>query len=119
MPPAKQGDYAYLLHILRSLKSGGKGACILPHGVLFRGNAEAVIRKHLVQRGYLKAIIGLPANLFYGAGIPACIIVLDKEAAAACKGIFMIDASKGFIKDGNKNHLRAQDIHKIVDTFTR
>jgi len=119
VPPAKQGDYAYLLHILRSLKSGGKGACILPHGVLFRGNAEATIRKNLVQRGYLKAIIGLPANLFYGAGIPACIIVLDKEAAAACKGIFMIDASKGFIKDGNKNHLRAQDIHKIVDTFTR
>ena len=120
MPPDKQGDYAYLLHILRSLKEhGGKGACILPHGVLFRGNAEAVIRKNLVQRGYIKAIIGLPANLFYGTGIPACIIVLDKENAAARKGIFMIDASKGFIKDGNKNRLRAQDIHKIVDTFTR
>jgi type I restriction enzyme M protein len=119
VPPAKQGDYAYLLHILRSLKSSGKGACILPHGVLFRGNAEAVIRKNLVQRGYLKAVIGLPANLFYGTGIPACIIVLDKENAAARKGIFMIDASKGFIKDGNKNRLRAQDIHKIVDTFTR
>jgi type I restriction enzyme M protein len=119
VPPAKQGDYAYLLHIVRSLKSGGKGACILPHGVLFRGNAEAVIRKNLVQRGYLKAVIGLPANLFYGTGIPACIIVIDKENAAARKGIFMIDASKGFIKDGNKNRLRAQDIHKIVDTFTR
>jgi type I restriction enzyme M protein len=119
VPPTKQGDYAYLLHIVRSLKSGGKGACILPHGVLFRGNAEAVIRKNLVRRGYLKAIIGLPANLFYGTGIPACIIVLDKENAAARKGIFMIDASKGFIKDGNKNRLRAQDIHKIVDTFTR
>ncbi len=118
-PPGKQGDYAYLLHILRSLKSTGKGACILPHGVLFRGNAEAVIRKNLVQRGYIKAVIGLPANLFYGTGIPACIIVLDKENAAARKGIFMIDASKGFIKDGNKNRLRAQDIHKIVDTFTR
>ena len=119
IPPAKQGDYAYLLHILRSLKPGGKGACILPHGVLFRGNAEAVIRKNLVQRGYIKGIIGLPANLFYGTGIPACIIVLDKENAAARKGIFMIDASKGFIKDGNKNRLRAQDIHKIVDAFTR
>jgi type I restriction enzyme M protein len=119
VPPAKQGDYAYLLHIVRSLKSGGKGACILPHGVLFRGNAEAVIRKNLVQRGYIKAVIGLPANLFYGTGIPACIIVLDKENAAARKGIFMIDASKGFIKDGPKNRLRAQDIHKIVDTFTR
>jgi type I restriction enzyme M protein len=119
VPPAKQGDYAYLLHIVRSLKSSAKGACILPHGVLFRGNAEAVIRKNLVQRGYIKAIIGLPANLFYGTGIPACIVVLDKEDAFARKGIFMIDASKGFIKDGPKNRLRAQDIHKIVDTFTR
>ncbi len=119
VPPAKQGDYAYLLHILRSLKSTGKGACILPHGVLFRGNAEAAIRKNLIQRGFIKAIIGLPANLFYGTGIPACIIVLDKAEAAARKGIFMLDASKGFIKDGPKNRLRDQDIHKIVDTFTR
>ncbi len=78
VPPAKQGDYAYLLHILRSLKSTGKGACILPHGVLFRGNAEATIRRALIQRGVIKGIIGLPANLFYGTGIPACIVVLDK-----------------------------------------
>ena len=119
VPPGKQGDYAYLLHILRSLKSTGKGACILPHGVLFRGDAEGAIRRNLVQRGYIKGIIGLPPNLFYGTGIPACIVVLDKEGAAARKGIFMIDASKGFIKDGNKNRLREQDIHKIVDTFTR
>lgn len=119
IPPDKNGDYAFLLHILASLKSGGKGAVILPHGVLFRGGAEAVIRKEIVRRGLIKGIIGLPANLFYGTGIPACIIVLDKENAAARKGIFMIDASKGFIKDGNKNRLRAQDIHKIVDAFTR
>ena len=119
VPPKKQGDYAYLLHIIRSLKSTGKGACILPHGVLFRGNAEAVIRQQLVRSGYLKAIIGLPANLFYGTGIPACIFVLDKENANARKGIFMIDASKGFKKDGPKNRLREQDLHKIVDTFTR
>jgi type I restriction enzyme M protein len=119
IPPGKQGDYAYLLHILRSIKSAGKGACILPHGVLFRGNAEAAIRKNLVQRGVIKGIIGLPPNLFYGTGIPACIIVLDKEGANANKAIFMLDASKGFIKDGNKNRLREQDIHKIVDTFTR
>ena len=118
-PPAKQGDYAYLLHIVRSLRSTGKGACILPHGVLFRGNAEAEIRRSLVRKGYIKGIIGLPANLFYGTGIPACIIVVDKQNAHARKGIFMIDASKGFIKDGNKNRLRAQDIHKIVDAFTR
>ena len=119
IPPAKQGDYAYLLHIIRSLKSTGKGACILPHGVLFRGNAEGVIRKKLIRSGYIKGIIGLPANLFYGTGIPACILVLDKEHAAARKGIFMIDASAGFIKDGNKNRLRARDIHMIVDAFTK
>ena len=119
VPPAKQGDYAFLLHIIRSLKSAGKGACILPHGVLFRGNAGAVIRQQLVRSGYLKAIIGLPANLFYGTGIPACILVLDKENATARKGIFMVDASRGFKKDGPKNRLREQDLHKIVDTFTR
>lgn len=118
-PPAKQGDYAYLLHIVRSMKSTGKAACILPHGVLFRGNAEAVIRENLVRSGYLKGIIGLPANLFFGTGIPACILVLDKENAVGRKGIFMIDASKGFMKDGPKNRLREQDIHKIVDTFTK
>jgi len=118
-PPAKQGDYAYLLHIIRSMKSTGKAACILPHGVLFRGNAEAVIRKNLICSGILKGIIGLPANLFYGTGIPACILVLDKETAKFRTGIFMIDASKGFIKDGNKNRLREQDIHKIVDTFNK
>ena len=119
VPPAKQGDYAYLLHILRSLRPEGQGACILPHGVLFRGNAEAAIRRNLVQRGYIKGIIGLPANLFYGTGIPACIIVLDKAAAAARQGIFMIDAAKGFRKDGPKNRLREQDIHRMVDSFTR
>ncbi len=118
-PPEKNGDYAFLLHMLKSLKSTGKAAVILPHGVLFRGGAEGGIRKRILQQGFVKGIIGLPANLFYGTGIPACIIVLDKEGAAGRKGIFMVDASKGFIKDGNKNRLRAQDIHKIVDTFTR
>ncbi|MBA4157442.1 MAG: N-6 DNA methylase [Gemmatimonadetes bacterium] len=119
VPPAKQGDYAYLLHIVRSLKSTGKGACILPHGVLFRGNAEADIRRNLVRRGYIKGIIGLPANLFYGTGIPACIVVIDKEDAHARKGIFMIDASGGFMKDGPKNRLRSMDIHRIVDAFNK
>ncbi|MBW5805859.1 type I restriction-modification system subunit M [Burkholderia sp. COPS] len=119
IPPEKNGDYAFLLHILTSLRSTGKGAVILPHGVLFRGGAEGAIRRQIVQRGYIKGIIGLPANLFYGTGIPACIIVLDKEHAGARKGIFMIDASKGYVKDGNKNRLRAQDIHKIVDAFNK
>jgi type I restriction enzyme M protein len=119
VPPAKNGDYAFLLHILATLKANGKGAVIHPHGVLFRGNAEADIRREIVRRGYIKGIIGLPANLFYGTGIPACILVLDKEHAHARKGIFMVDASKGFIKDGNKNRLREQDLHRIVDTFNR
>jgi len=118
-PPAKQGDYAYLLHIVRSLKSTGKGACILPHGVLFRGNAEGQIRRKMVRHGYIKGIIGLPANLFYGTGIPACIVVIDKQDAQARKGIFLIDASGGYMKDGSKNRLRAQDTHKIVDVFNR
>ncbi|MES9879287.1 MAG: type I restriction-modification system subunit M [Sedimenticola sp.] len=121
-PPEKNGDYAFLLHILKSLKSSGKAAVILPHGVLFRGNAEAGIRRNLIKQGYIKGIIGLPANLFYGTGIPACIIVIDKAGAKARlndkkSGIFMIDAGKGFIKDGPKNRLRSQDIHKIVDVF--
>lgn len=119
IPPNRQGDYAYLIHIVNSLKSTGKGACILPHGVLFRGNAEAEIRRNLVRRGYIKGIIGLPANLFYGTGIPACIVVIDKQGAHTRKGIFMIDASGGYRKDGPKNRLRAQDIHKIVDVFNR
>jgi type I restriction enzyme M protein len=119
VPPAKNGDYAYFLHILASLKTTGKGAVILPHGVLFRGNAESEIREKIIKKGYIKGIIGLPANLFYGTGIPACILVIDKENAHARTGIFMVDASKGFVKDGNKNRLRSQDLHKIVDAFTK
>ena len=117
VPPAKNGDYAFLLHVLASLTSTGKGAVILPHGVLFRGNAEANIRRYIVGQGYIKGIIGLPPNLFYGTGIPACIVVLDKEYAEHRRPVFMVDASGGFMKDGNKNRLRSQDLHKIVDVF--
>lgn len=126
IPPTKNGDYAFLLHIIKSLKSTGKAACILPHGVLFRGNVEAEIRKSLIQKGFIKGIIGLPTNLFYGTPIAACVIVIDMENAENTKdltddekGIFMVDASKGFIKDGNKNRLREQDIHKITDVFNK
>ena len=118
VPPRKNGDFAFLLHLIKSLKSKGKACIVLPLGVLFRGNAEADIRKKIIQKGYIKGIIGLPPNLFYGTGIAACLIVVDKEKAAERDTLFMIDASKGFIKDGNKNRLRDQDIHKIVDTFT-
>lgn len=117
LPPEKCGDYAWLLHCIKSLKQNGTGAIILPHGVLFRGNAEADIRKEIIDRGLIKAIIGLPSNLFYGTGIPACIIVYDKKDAQERTGILMIDASKGFLKDGPKNKLREQDIKKIVDAF--
>ena len=92
---------------------------ILPHGVLFRGNAEATIRKAIIDKGYIKGIIGLPANLFYGTGIPACIIVIDKSDADQREGIFMIDASHDYVKDGNKNRLRERDIYKIVTTFNQ
>ncbi|WP_187891069.1 type I restriction-modification system subunit M [Helicobacter pylori] len=116
-PPEKNGDFAFLLHIIKSLKDTGKGAVILPHGVLFRGNAEGVIRKNLLTKGYIKGVIGLAPNLFYGTSIPACVIVLDKENAHARKGVFVIDASKDFKKDGNKNRLREQDVQKMIDTF--
>ncbi len=116
-PPEKNGDFAFLLHIIKSLKDTGKGAVILPHGVLFRGNAEGVIRKNLLLKGYIKGVIGLAPNLFYGTSIPACVIVLDKENACARKGVFLIDASKDFKKDGNKNRLREQDVQKMIDTF--
>ncbi|WP_064800041.1 type I restriction-modification system subunit M [Helicobacter pylori] len=116
-PPEKNGDFAFLLHIIKSLNPTGKGAVILPHGVLFRGNAEAQIRKNLLMKGYIKGVIGLAPNLFYGTSIPACVIVLDKENAHARKGVFVIDASKDFKKDGNKNRLREQDVQKMIDTF--
>ncbi|HDY95478.1 hypothetical protein LCGC14_0510650 [marine sediment metagenome] len=117
-PPAKNGDFAFLLHLLASMKSTGSGAIILPHGVLFRGNAEARLREKILSRGYIKGVIGLPANLFYGTGIPASIIVLDKAEATTNRPVYMIDASKGFIKDGNKNRLRERDIHRIIDVFS-
>lgn len=118
-PPEKNGDYAWLLHILKALKTNGKAAVILPHGVLFRGKAEETIRASIIDKGWIKGIISLPANLFYGTGIPACILIIDKEGASNRSGIFMIDASRGFTKDGNKNRLREQDIYRIVTTFNQ
>lgn len=117
MPPEKNGDYAWLMHILKTLKSNGKAAVILPHGVLFRGNAEATIRKTIIEKHWIKGIISLPANLFYGTGIAACVLVIDKEGSENRQGIFMIDASRGYVKDGNKNRLRERDIYRIITTF--
>ena len=118
MPPENCADYAFLLHMLKSMDPiNGRGAIILPHGVLFRGGQEEVIRRNLLKSGLIEGIIGLPSNLFYGTSIPACIIVLDKQNAKHRKDIFMIDASKYFVKDGNKNKLREEDIKKITDTY--
>ena len=118
LPPAKCGDYAFLMHLISSMKSEeGRGACILPHGVLFRGNAEYAIRKDIIQKRYIKGIIGLPANIFFGTGIPASIIVIDKKGKDSRKGIFFIDAKDGYMKDGAKNRLREQDIKRIVDAW--
>ena len=117
VPPPKCGDYAFMLHIIASLRAQGHAAVILPHGVLFRGNAEGEIRKFIVERHLISGIIGLPPNLFFGTGIPACIIILDRENATASKGIFMIDAKEGFAKDGAKNRLRECDVRRVVDTW--
>lgn len=118
IPPEKNGDFAWFLHVIKSLDSKGKAGIVMPHGVLFRGNAEETIRKEILKRRYIKGIVSLPANLFYGTGIPACLVFIDKENAEAREGIFFIDASSGFKKDGNKNRLREQDIEKIVRVYT-
>ena len=117
IPPEKNGDWAWFLHVLKSLTEDGKAAIIMPHGILFRGNSEETIRKQVLARKYITGIVSLPANLFYGTGIPACIVIVDKEDADEHEGIFMIDASQGCKKDGNKNRLREQDIERIVLTF--
>ena len=118
IPPEKNGDFAWFLHVLKSLNSTGKAGIIMPHGVLFRGNAEEDIRREVLSKHYIKGIISLPANLFYGTGIPACIVLIDKENAEEREGIFLIDASLGYKKDGNKNRLREQDIERIVQVYT-
>lgn len=117
IPPEKNGDYAWFLHVLKSLDSNGKAGIVMPHGVLFRGNSEETIRKKILEKRYIKGVVSLPPNLFYGTGIPACIIIIDKENADTREGIFLIDASRGYKKDGSKNRLREQDIEKIVQTF--
>lgn len=114
LAPKSKADYAFLLHNLYHLNSEGIMTIVLPHGVLFRGGEEGTIREQLVRKHNIDTIIGLPANLFYGTGIPTIIMILRKVRERS--DILFIDASKGFIKDGNKNKLRQRDIRKIVDT---
>lgn len=117
IPPEKNGDFAWFLHVLKSLDRNGKAGIIMPLGVLFRGNVEEDIRREILERHLIKGVVGLPQNLFYGTGIPACIVIIDKEDADTREELFLIDASRGFKKDGSRNRLREQDIEKIVRTF--
>ncbi len=116
LPPANKGDYAFLLHGLYHLGPEGVMGIVLPHGVLFRGDAEGVIRQKLLEKNHIDAIIGLPANLFTNTGIPVIVLVLKKNRELG-EPVLLIDASKGFVKEGKTNRLRERDIAKIVDTY--
>ena len=117
LAPRKTADYAFILHMIYHLNEGGTMACVAPHGVLFRGNAEGVIRRFLIEKkNYIDAIIGLPANIFYGTSIPTCILVM-KKCRKEDDNILFIDASKEFEKVKTQNKLRPQHIQKIVDTY--
>ncbi len=121
LAPKTKADFAFLQHMVFQLKTGGTMACVLPHGVLFRGAAEGHIRKHLIaENNYLDAVIGLPANIFYGTSIPTCILVLKKDRSSATlrgQKILFIDASQHFEKVKTQNVLRPEHISKIIDTY--
>lgn len=117
LAPKTKADYAFLLHDLYHLKPNGIMTIVLPHGVLFRGNEEGKIRENLIEKNNIDAIIGLPANIFYGTGIPTIIMVLKKMRSTT--DVLIVDASKGFVKEGKNNKLRASDIKKIVDVVTQ
>jgi type I restriction enzyme M protein len=114
LAPKSKADYAFLLHDLYHLKPGGIMAIVLPHGVLFRGGEEGAIRKNLIENDHLETIIGLPPNIFFGTGIPTIILVLRQKRVSS--DVLIVDASKGFAKEGKNNKLRACDIKKIADT---
>ncbi len=114
--PKSKADYAFLLHNLYHMLPHGVMCIVLPHGVLFRGGEEGEIRSHLIDEGKIYAVIGLPANIFFGTGIPTIVMVLKKERRDD-KDVLFIDASKGFVKDGKKNRLRSSDIRRIFDAY--
>ena len=117
LAPKGKADYAFLLHDLYHIKPDGIMNIVLPHGVLFRGGEEGQIRKNLIENNKIDAIIGLPANIFYGTGIPTIVMVLKQKRDNT--DVLIIDASRGFVKEGKNNKLRASDIKKIVDVVTR
>jgi len=120
VPPKSYGDLAFVEHMIASLNSKGKLATVVPHGLLFRGGAEGSIRKGILEDDLFEAIIGLPQNLFYGTGIPAAVLVLNKNKPAEKKGkVLFIDASNSFVKNGNMNELRPEDIANVVTAFDK
>lgn len=115
LAPKSKADYAFLLHDLYHLRPDGIMTIVLPHGVLFRGGEEGEIRRNLIERDHIDAIIGLPANIFFGTGIPTIVMVLKKQRTRS--DVLIIDASKGYVKEGKNNKLRASDIRRIVDAY--
>lgn len=118
LPPKNAGDYAFVQHMVASLNHQGKAGVVLPHGVLFRGGAEGKIREGLLKEDLIETIIGLPANLFYGTGIPACVLIINRDKAEEQQGkVFILDGSKDFAEGRNQNSLRDEDIEKIVTAY--
>jgi type I restriction enzyme M protein len=118
IPPKSYGDYAFVQHMIATLKPTGRAGIVLPHGILFRGGAEGKIRQGILEEDMVEAVIGLPANLFYGAGIPACLFILNKKKPAQRKGkVFFLYGANDFLQLKNQNKLRQEDIEKIVKAY--
>lgn len=117
IPPNNNGDFAFILHVLASLKQGGRAVVIIPHGLLFRGGNEGKIRRYLIENGYIKSIIGLPSKLHFGTGIPTCLMVLEKNKNHSSQGVFVMDASSEFVKDKFVNKITQAGIDKIIETW--
>lgn len=119
VPPTSKGDYAFVQHMLYSLAENGRMATILPHGVLFRGSSEEKIRQQIIEMNLLDAVIGLPENLFFGTGIPACVMVFRKDRKR--KEVIFIDVSSqdNYEKGKNQNNLREEDLHRILETYEK
>ena len=121
IPPSSKGDWAFISHMIATALEGkGRVGVVVPHGVLFRGGQEGKIRQHMIEQNILAGVVGLPSNLFYGAGIPAALLIFDKSRATGAKQpVFFIDASREFEQGTNQNRLRPQDMDKIVETFRK
>jgi type I restriction enzyme M protein len=121
IPPKSKGDWAFISHMIATALEGkGRVGVVVPHGVLFRGGQEGKIRQHMIEQNCIAGVVGLPSNLFYGAGIPAALVIFDKSRTTGAKdGVFFIDASRDFEHGTNQNRLRPQDMDKIVETFQK